>query len=180
MRDLFNSQDGDGQKRALGEVVSCLQTLEVFPSQEDRFDVSPILHDIFYHCYNFRNMERLSIADILREFAKRSTDNKLRELAFRGLGLFVQGPRIPHCPKEYDQFHPEHLKTKYWAQPWALETTSQALREQSPPDLKLQVVRFIVAFASRDSGVANHVIEEEHKFHIIELLLNEHDNAYVS
>ena len=180
MRDLFNSQDGDGQKRALGEVVSCLQTLEVFPSQEDRFDVSPILHDIFYHCHYFHNMERISIAVIMREFAKRSTDDKLRALAFRGLGLFVQGPRIPHCPKDYDKFHPELFETKNWAQPWALETTSQALREQSPPDLKLQVVRFIVAFASRDSDVANYVIKEEHKFNIIKLLLNEHDNAYVS
>ena len=124
-------------------------------------------------------MERYSIADMLREFALRSTDEKLRELAFRGLGLFVQGPRIPHCPKEFDKFHPERLTTKFWAKQWALGLTSGALREQSSPELKLQVVRFIVAFASRDSPVANHVIEENHEFPIIELLLNEHNNAYV-
>ena len=63
-------------------------------------------------------MERYSIADMLREFALRSTDEKLRELAFRGLGLFVQGPRIPHCPKEFDKFHPERLTTKFWAKQW--------------------------------------------------------------
>ena len=67
--------------------------------------------------------------------------SRLRDKINKGDDNFKLSNIVDVFPKDYDKFHPELLETKYWAQPWALDTTSQALREQSPPDLKLQVVR---------------------------------------
>ena len=59
-----------GRTQSMEALLTCLGLLEAFPLPKDRYAISALLHDVFYHCSKFKQYSTASamtISDVLRE-----------------------------------------------------------------------------------------------------------------
>jgi hypothetical protein len=188
LRCLYTGEE-PGRSLSMEALLKCLSLLDLYPLATDRYSVSALLHDVFYHCSRFKIFATgtpMTIRDLCVHLAGSVKEPAgLRVQAMRALRLIVQGPRIPHS-LDGDPFHPTAMETKHWARPWCLQLVVAVLDTQATceeeVELKVETVRFVTAFADHDRDVAQWLLKvgEDPDVKLLDKILSELNAAYVA